>query len=238
MSVPATSLLGPSKIPERFDLELRFVHEIWHKFAKEMESAAEGWQRGSLAAGWQDWEKFGIKVTRLGEVWQQGDQIGRSLAAGWLDWAKFDSRVTRLGEVWQQGDQIGRIFAHWAIVYTFSAVCWKWQKRRNFFGLLFSLRHRLCIKFDKKGLAIFLATFSQTHLLSYLPERFLEVVLFPGGGAAIFFSKIMLPFTGHSLAVLLPWRCVLHSSIVYGCHATVETEAMGRGIESRTGEGW
>jgi hypothetical protein len=48
----------------------------------------------------------------------------------------------------------------------------------------------------------------------------------------------MLPFTGHSLAVLLPWRCVLHSSIVYGCHATVETEAMGRGIESRTGEGW
>jgi hypothetical protein len=65
---------------------------------------------------------------------------------------------------WLQGDQIGRIFTQWAIVY-FGQWFENYRSSPNFLAT-FSRSTSYVLIFAKNDGAIFLATFSQTHLVT------------------------------------------------------------------------
>jgi hypothetical protein len=70
---------------------------------------------------------------------------------------------------YKQGDQIGRN-RPWAFVFFWIAFK-KLQEQPNFVRLLYS-KGKLCINFDKNGVATFWASFSQTHLVALFARRF------------------------------------------------------------------
>jgi hypothetical protein len=98
----------------------------------------------------------------------QGDQIGHIFA----DWANF-SQIGEFFSDWANLLSIRRIFTdlanffHWAIAFYLSRV-FLITEGAQIFGLLFSSDKAMCSFRQKTAVAIIVAIFSQTHLVTLL----------------------------------------------------------------------